>query len=87
MYAGKVGQGIAGLLSTSLFGLQAYEAYRKDGLNSARFIIFGGLFSAFYVANIWGSVFTVKLRRDEFNNAVNKAILVDLHIPLRTIFN
>ncbi len=86
IYAGKTGQGIAGLLTTSVFGLQAYEGYRKDGLRSARFIIYGSIFSAFYIANIWGSALSIKVRRDEFNQEINEAILVDLHIPLRTIF-
>ncbi len=86
IYAGKTGQGIGTLLTTTIFGLQALEGYRKDGPESARFIIFGSIFSVFYIGNIWGSVFTVKLSQQEFNEAVNHQILFDLHIPLRTIY-
>lgn len=87
IYAGKTGQGIAGLLTTGILGLQALEGYRKDGADSARFLIFGSVFSIFYIGNIWGSVFTVKLTNDEFNEAVDHQILFDLHIPLRTVFH
>lgn len=87
IYGGKTGIGIGTFLTSAVFGLQAWEAYRKDGVESARFIIFGSLFSIFYVGNIWGSVFTVKLSNEEFNNAVNHQILVDMHIPLRSIYN
>ncbi len=87
IYAGKAGQGFASLIGTSLFGLQAWEGYRKDGPSSFRFIAFTTIFSLFYVGNIWGSVFTVKSVNDEFNEAVDHKILFDLHIPLRTIFH
>jgi TM2 domain-containing membrane protein YozV len=87
IYAGKTGQGIGTLITNVILGLQAWEGYRKDGVNSARFIAFGSIFTIFYVGNIWGSVFTVKLANEEFNDAVNHKILFDLHIPLRSIYN
>ena len=87
VYGGKVGMGIGTFLTTAVFGLQAWEAYDKDGPRSARFAIFGSLFSIFYIGNIWGSVFTVKIANDEFDEAVNRQIMLDLHIPLRTIYN
>jgi tetratricopeptide (TPR) repeat protein len=87
IYAGKTGQGIGTLITNVILGLQAWEGYRKDGVNSARFIAFGSIFTIFYVGNIWGSVFTVKLANEEFNDAINHKILFDLHIPLRTIYN
>ncbi|MEQ8476720.1 hypothetical protein [Fulvivirga sp.] len=87
IYAGKTGLGIGTLLTSAVFALQTWESYRKDGVKSARFIIFGSIFSIFYVGNIWGSVFTVKISNAEFNDAVNHKILVDMHIPLRSIFN
>ncbi|MEL7001865.1 MAG: hypothetical protein AAFN93_03925 [Bacteroidota bacterium] len=87
IYAGKTGQGLASLIGTSIFALQAIEGYRKDGPSSFRFIAFSSIFSLFYVGNIWGSVFTVKSVNDEFNEAVDHKILFDLHIPLRTIFH
>lgn len=84
-YMGKAGQGIAALLVTGIFGLQAWEGYRKDGPESARFIIFGSLFTVSHVANIWGSAVGVRLRREEFNDQMNDSILLDMHIPLRVL--
>jgi len=87
IYIGKTGEGLMSMLTTVIFGVQAWEAYRKDGIQSARFIIFGGLFSSFYVANIWGSVLAVNIRENEFNEQINQSILVSLHIPLRLLYD
>jgi len=87
IYAGKTGQGIGNMLLTGLFALQTWESYKKDGLKSARFIIFGSLLGVSYVSNIYGSVFSVKIRKDEFNEEINNAILIDMHVPLRTLLH
>ena len=87
MYAGQLGEGISTLFKTALVGLPALEAYRKKGVRDARFIIFGSLFSALYIANIWGGVVAVNVTRQEFNNSINDQILVNIHIPLRSIFH
>lgn len=87
IYAGKVGQGLATIMATTIMGIQTYEGYRKDGANSPRFIIYASLLSSFYIANVWGSVISVNVRKREFDDTVNKEILFNMHIPLRTIFN
>lgn len=84
-YMGKPGQGIAAFFVTGVFALQAWEGYRKDGPNSARFIIFSSLFTISHVANIWGSAIGVRIRREEFNDQMNESILLDMHIPLRVL--
>ncbi|GHN00888.1 hypothetical protein WSM22_23770 [Cytophagales bacterium WSM2-2] len=86
-YAGNKGQGMYTLLISTVLGLQALEGYRKDGPSSARFIIYGTLFTSIYIGTIWGSVFAIKLKRDQLNEAINDQILFDMHIPLRTIFH
>jgi len=87
IYAGKVGQGLATIMATTIMGIQTYESHRKDGADSPRFIIYASLLSSFYIANVWGSVISVNVRKREFNDTVNKEILFSMHIPLRTIFN
>jgi TM2 domain-containing membrane protein YozV len=87
IYAGQLGQGIAAFLQNAIFGLQAYEGLQKDGIKSPRFIIYGGLFTLFYIGNVWGSALSVQIKRREFNEKVDEQIIFDMHIPLRTIFN
>jgi hypothetical protein len=86
-YAGKKKQGIAAFLPVLSLAALTYEAYRKDGVKSARFIGFGTLFTIFYVGDIWGSTLAVKIRRNEFNKEYDNKILFDMHIPLRNFFN
>lgn len=87
VYAGQLGQGVAIFLQNTIFALQAYEGYRKDGHRSARFLIYSGLFTVFYIGNVWGSVLSVQIKRQEMYEKINNQILFDMHIPLRTIFN
>ncbi|MDH5609827.1 MAG: TM2 domain-containing protein [Cyclobacteriaceae bacterium] len=86
-YLGRVGEGAMTLITTGIFGVQAWEGYQKDGINSARFIIFASLFSGTYIANIWGSVLGVKILRNEFNDQMNETILVTMHVPIRLLFD
>ena len=86
-YAGKKKQAIAAFLPVISLAALTYEAYRKDGVKSARFIGFGTLFSVFYIGNIWGSTLAVRIRRNEFNKEYDNKILFDMHIPLRNFFN
>lgn len=87
IYVGKVGQGLATIMATTIMGIQTYESHRKGGADSPRFIIYASLLSSFYIANVWGSVISVNVRKREFDDTVNKEILFNMHIPLRTIFN
>lgn len=86
-YAGNKGQAVYTLLISAVLGLQTWEGYHKDGPNSFRFIAYGTLFTSLYIGTIWGSTFTVKLRRDQLNETINDQILFDMHIPLRTVFH
>jgi hypothetical protein len=86
-YIGKPGEGVATLLVTGIFALQSMEAYRKDGPGSVRFILFCSLLSVTYISNIWGTVLSVKVANLEKNQQVNEDILLNMHIPLRVIFD
>lgn len=86
IYAGKTGEGLSTLFLHTLLGFMAKEALQKDGAESPRFLIYGSIFSLFYVANIWSSTLSVKIYRNEYYESVHESIMVDLHIPLRTIF-
>ena len=86
-YLGKIGEGYTTLLVSTILALGAREAYRRDGPDSFRFGLFTGLFSTVYIANIWGSVLGVKIYRDDINATFDEAILLNMHVPLRTIFD
>jgi hypothetical protein len=85
-YAGYKGHAIYNLLISTLLGLQAWEGYRKSGPESARFIAYASAFALVHVATIWGSTLAVKIRRDEREKTIHDQILIDMHIPLRTVF-
>ncbi|MGH2644095.1 MAG: hypothetical protein ACRDE2_09115, partial [Chitinophagaceae bacterium] len=87
IYAGKTYQGIASFLPIAALALLTNESYHKRGPHSAEFYGFGALLTVFYVGNIWGSVFAVKINREGHEKSINQKILFDLQIPLRTIFN
>lgn len=86
MYAGKIGEGVTALLGLSLLGAITYENYKKAGPDNYKTIIFGSMFTVFYVSNIYGSVYSVKVYRDEFYKSVNHAVLFNMHIPVRNVF-
>lgn len=86
VYAGRLGEGVSAFLITTTMGLVAVENYVKDGWKDPKTIIFGSLFSVFYIGNIWGSTLSVKLIKDEFNQEVNEQIMFNLRVPLRIIF-
>ncbi|MFH0864979.1 MAG: hypothetical protein V1904_02205, partial [Bacteroidota bacterium] len=85
IYAGKTKQGLSSFLPVTLLGVQAYEAYRKTGVKSARFILSAGLFSVFYIGNIWGSVLSVSVNRTEIHDEINNQILFHMRIPFQRI--
>jgi TM2 domain-containing membrane protein YozV len=87
IYAGKKGQGIGAFLPVALLAGITIEAYNVGGVKSARFITYGTLFSLFYAANIWGSVVAVKIKQREQNNYYDNQILLNMHIPLRNLYN
>ncbi len=87
IYTKKTGEGIATFFKLALIGLPALEALNKKGVEDPRFIVFASIFSIGYVANIWGSVVSVSVRRREFNKKIDDQILVNMHIPIRSIFN
>ncbi|MEO9475215.1 MAG: hypothetical protein ABJG41_06760 [Cyclobacteriaceae bacterium] len=85
-YIGQFGRGTMALMSNAIFALQAYEGYRKDGSKSPTFIVFGSIFSVFYVANIWGSVVAVRVQEKSFYDTQDEMVVLHMHIPLRLLY-
>ena len=86
VYAGKKGEGLAAFIVVSSLAATTFENYKKAGIKNIKTVFFGSIFTAFYVGNIWGSAFSVKIKNDEFNKIINQQIMLDINIPLHTIF-
>lgn len=86
IYAGKLGEGVTTLLGMTVLGLITYENYTKAGPTNYKTLVFGSLFTVFYFSNIYGSVYSVKVYRDEYYKSVQNAVLFNMHIPIRNIF-
>lgn len=85
-YAGEWRQMWGSFLPELLLGLQTWEAYRKDGIQSARFIIYASLFTVFHIGNIWGSSFTARLKTTEYYDTIDQQIIFELKIPINKKF-
>ena len=86
-YAGKKGQGLAAFFTCAVLGAVAGENIYKTGIKSPQSIIFGSIFSMFYIGNIWGSVLSVKMSKQSFYRTKQDEILLTIHIPLRRVFS
>jgi tetratricopeptide (TPR) repeat protein len=87
IYAGETGEGISSLLTVGGLGFVTWENYRKKGPTHIKTLFFGAVFSAFYIGNIYGTYFSVKISEEELQHEYDNKILFNLHIPLRVVFN
>ena len=87
IYAGKTGEGISSFLTVGGLGFVTWENFRKRGPKDFKTILFGSIFTIFHIGNVYGTVFSVKLSEQEFNNEYDHKILFNLHVPLRNVFN
>lgn len=75
VYTRKWRQGLNAFIANLVLGLQTYEAYRKTGLDSARFYIFGGLLSIFYIGNIYGAIVDVNKTKRDYKHELHHEIV------------
>lgn len=87
IYAKKIGSGFSAFFTVSILGSITIENINKNGIKSVSSIATGTLFLMAYSANIYGSVYSVKSYRDEFNEMVDYRIKFNIHIPIRNVFN
>ena len=87
IYAGATGQGIAAFIMVGMLGGITAETYIKSGPKNPQFIIMGSLFTVFYIGNIYGSVFSVKIANEKYNDEVKKILLFNMRIPVSRIFS
>lgn len=86
-YAGKPMQALGAFLPIAGLGLVSWENYHKKGFHDPFLYVFATAFTVFYIGDIWGSALSVKIIRQEHEKLLDQQILLDMHIPLRTLFN
>lgn len=86
IYAGQKGAGVSSFLSIGAMAAITIENMIKTGWTSWNSIAAASIFSGFYIGNIYGSVVGINIYRQRFNNEVDRAILLDINIPLRNIY-
>ena len=86
IYAGKPGEGISSFLLVSFLAAITAENYIKAGPKNFKTIGFGSLFTIFYIGNIYGSVVSIKVAREEFYKKYDNTVALHIHIPLRAIY-
>lgn len=75
MYYGNWGQGFAALFTTALIAAEAYSGFKKAGVKSVHGWAYTGLFSVFYVGNIWGTVIGLKVKQRKAYENINHNLL------------
>jgi len=87
LYAGRKGEAIAAFFSTAGIGLVTWENYRKRGINNFYTLASGSVFAVTYLANIYGSAFSVTVTENDYMENAKSTILFNLGIPVDFLFN
>jgi hypothetical protein len=86
VYAGNNAQGLSSFLSVALFAGMTTENWLRNGWNHPQTLIFGSLFSIFYIGNVWGSALSVQLVKTEKELENRNNILVGMRVPIQKFF-
>lgn len=87
IYAGDIGGGVASFLLVGAFAALTADSWVKAGTPAnLRTIAYGTVGSLLYVSNIFGSVASVKVYYQNFEEINRQAVMYSIHIPLRNIF-
>ena len=86
VYAGNNGQALASFLTCGLLGVVTAENYIKMGVKHPQTIFFAGVFSLFYIGNIWGSAVSVQIVKIEKQLENKHIILVSIKVPINKFF-
>jgi len=86
VYAGRTGEGVMAFLTVGAFGAMTAENWKKCGPSDWKTIVFGTLGTICYISNIYGSCAAVKVYNENTMHGYETAVLLDIHIPLHSIF-
>ncbi|MCC7301621.1 MAG: hypothetical protein IT233_03170 [Bacteroidia bacterium] len=86
VYAGSPRQMFSSFIPLAIMGVQCWEGYRHQGLQSPRFWIFGAAFTVFYIGNIYGSALAVRIAKQTQYDITREQIMVDLRVSLHDLY-
>ncbi len=86
IYTGQKGAGVSSLLTVGAMTAITIENGLKSGWKKWNTLTAATILSVFYIGNIYGSIVGVRVYRERFYNEVDRAILLDVNIPLRNIY-
>lgn len=87
IYAGDVGEGVASFFAVGAFAALTATSWAKaDTPLNWRTITYGTIGSLLYIGNIFGSIASVKIYYQNFEEINHQAVMYSIHIPLRDIF-
>lgn len=87
VYVGNNGQALATFLTVGVMGGIATENYFRMGIDHPQTLFFAGMFSLFYIGNIWGSAVSVQLVKTEKELENKHNILVGIKLPISKFFH
>lgn len=88
IYAGQVSEGVASFMAVGAFAALTATSWAKaESPANPRTIIYGSIASLLYVSNIFGSVASVKVYYQNFEEINREAVMYSIHIPLRELFD
>ena len=87
IYAGNVSEGLASFIAVGAFAALTATSWNKAGTPlNWRTITYGTVGSLLYIGNIFGSIASVKIYYQNFEEINHQAVMYSIHIPLRDIF-
>lgn len=88
IYAGNVGEGVASFLLVGAFATLTANTWAQAGTPiNWRTLTYGSIASLLYIGNICGSIASVKVYYQNFEEINRQAVMYSIHIPLRYIFD
>ncbi len=72
VYTGYYKDGIIAFLVTGISAFQAIRGYNSKGLNSGIFILYSGVFTGFYLGNIYGSIKSARQKNRKLNEVIDQ---------------
>ncbi len=87
VFSGRFDEAITSFVTVGTFAAFTAECWIKCGPTDWKTILFGTLGSIFYIGNIYGTYVSVGITEIEKGQSRNAAVLYNIHIPLRSVFD